>query len=64
VFDICLGDTFLLCTDGLYRELDHQQIRDLLAAESVSESASGLVRECLAHGARDNVSVVVSRRGR
>jgi serine/threonine protein phosphatase PrpC len=64
VFDICLGDTFLLCTDGLYRELDHQQIRDLLAADSVSESAIGLVRECLAHGARDNVSVVVSRRER
>jgi protein phosphatase len=64
VFDICLGDTFLLCTDGLYRELDHQQIRDLLDAESVSESAVGLVQECLAHGARDNVSVVVSRRER
>lgn len=64
VFDICLGDTFLLCTDGLYRELKHQQIRDLLAAENVRDSASGLLAECLAHGARDNVSVVVSRRER
>jgi serine/threonine protein phosphatase PrpC len=64
VFDICLGDTFLLCTDGLYRELKHQQIRDLLAAESVRDSAAGLLAECLAHGARDNVSLVVSRRER
>ncbi len=44
VFDICLGDTFLLCTDGLYRELKHQQIRDLLAAESVRECAVRLAR--------------------
>jgi serine/threonine protein phosphatase PrpC len=64
VFDICLGDTFLLCTDGLYRELNHQQIRDLLDDDSVSESAARLVAECLASGARDNVSVVVSRRER
>jgi protein phosphatase len=64
VFDICLGDTFLLCTDGLYRELKHQQIRDLLAADSVRDCAAKLVSECLARGARDNVSVVVSRRER
>jgi protein phosphatase len=65
VFDICLGDTFLLCTDGLYRELKHQQIRDLLAAQvNVRECAAQLVAQCLAHGARDNVSVVVSRRER
>jgi serine/threonine protein phosphatase PrpC len=49
----------------LYRELKHQQIRDLLAAQtSVNECAAQLVAECLAHGARDNVSVVVSRRER
>ncbi len=64
VFDICLGDTFLLCTDGLYRELKHQQIRDLLDEDSVDASAARLVAECLAIGARDNVSVVVSRRER
>jgi serine/threonine protein phosphatase PrpC len=64
VFDICLGDTFLLCTDGLYRELTHRQIRDLLAEENVRECAASLVAQCLANGARDNVSVVVSRRER
>ena len=64
VFDICLGDTFLLCTDGLYRELKHHQIRDLLATENVRDCAAQLLDQCLAHGARDNVSVVVSRRGR
>ena len=64
VFDICLGDTFLLCTDGLYRELAHQDIGELLATENVRESASMLVAECLVRGARDNVSVVISRRER
>ena len=64
VFDICLGDTFLLCTDGLYRELKHHQIRDLLSAETVRDCAAQLLDQCLARGARDNVSVVVSRRER
>jgi protein phosphatase len=64
VFDICLGDTFLLCSDGLYRELNHQQISDLLGSDSVQESATQLLAQCLARGARDNVSVVISRRER
>ncbi len=64
VFDICLGDTFLLCTDGLYRELAHRDIRDLMAIPNVRECAAKLVAECLVRGARDNVSVVISRRER
>jgi protein phosphatase len=62
VFDIRLGDTFLLCSDGLYRELDHEKICDLLGADDVRHCAAQLMAETLARGARDNISVVVSRR--
>jgi protein phosphatase len=62
VFDVRPGDTFLLCSDGLYRELDHHEIRQLLAADDVRQCAAQLMAECLARGARDNISVVVSRR--
>ena len=62
VFDIRCGDTFLLCSDGLYRELEHHEIRDLLGADDVEQCATQLMAECLARGARDNISVVVSRR--
>jgi protein phosphatase len=62
VFDIRRGDTFLLCSDGLYRELDHSEIGELLGAEDVEQCAARLMAQCLARGARDNISVVVSRR--
>jgi serine/threonine protein phosphatase PrpC len=61
VFDVCLGDTFLLCSDGLHRELAHDRIGEVLGLDDVGECASLLVAECLERGARDNVSVVVSR---
>jgi serine/threonine protein phosphatase PrpC len=62
VFDVRPGDTFLLCSDGLYRELEHREIGDLLSASDVAQAASHLMAESLARGARDNISVVVSRR--
>jgi len=61
LFDISEGDTFLLCSDGLYRELSEQQIVRQLQAKRVRKAADGLVRDCLAGPAKDNVSVVVSR---
>jgi len=62
VFDVRAGDTFLLCSDGLYRELEHHEIGDLLDAEDARQAASRLMATSLARAARDNISVVVSRR--
>jgi protein phosphatase len=61
VFDVRAGDTFLLCSDGLYRELEHREIGDLLGAEDVEMCVAQLMAESLARDARDNISVVVSR---
>jgi serine/threonine protein phosphatase PrpC len=62
VFDIRAGDTFLLCSDGLYRELEHREIGEALGAEDVKACVAQLMTESLARDARDNISVVVSRR--
>ncbi|SEL54589.1 protein phosphatase [Roseivivax marinus] len=58
------GDTFLLCSDGLTEHLEDHEIANLLG-EALPPQAicDALVRETLARGARDNVTVVVMRCG-
>jgi serine/threonine protein phosphatase PrpC len=54
-----LGDRYLLCSDGLTRELTDAQITDLMGGEDVQQCAKALIDATLQAGARDNVSVVV-----
>ncbi|MEJ2130234.1 MAG: protein phosphatase 2C domain-containing protein [Gammaproteobacteria bacterium] len=61
VFEVEPDDTYLLCSDGLYRELDNKEILARLADESVERSVDGLLDCALERGARDNVSIIVSR---
>jgi protein phosphatase len=61
VFDVELRDTYLLCSDGLYRELDRAELVDELRADGLDEIAHGLLQRCLAGAARDNVSLVIAR---
>jgi len=61
VFDVRPGDTFLLCSDGLYRELTDVEMGCLLRSESAAASVDELIEASLARGARDNVSAVVAR---
>jgi serine/threonine protein phosphatase PrpC len=61
VFDLQGGDTFLLCSDGLYREVDAEEIGDLMGRESLAQGVTELIDLSLLRGARDNVSVVLSR---
>jgi len=55
------GDTFLLCTDGLYRDLDEKEITNLLVREDPETIGNELVELALTKQARDNITVVVSR---
>lgn len=56
----CDGDRLLLCSDGLFDELDEERIRELLAeGESPEVTARRLAAEADAAGGRDNISVVV-----
>ncbi len=59
------GDTFLLCSDGLTRELTDDQIAGVLAeSQAANEAAARLVRLANDAGGEDNVTVVVIRNAR
>ena len=56
------GDTFLLCSDGLTRELSDEQIAGtLLESATANEAAARLVRLANDAGGEDNVTVIVIR---
>ena len=54
-----LGDRYLLCSDGLTRELTDAQIAELMGVEDLQQSAKALIDATLQAGARDNVTVVI-----
>ena len=54
-----VGDTFLICSDGLTRTVGDAELAALLAGGRPAAAAEELVRLCLERGAPDNVSVVV-----
>lgn len=58
VFDLEPGDRFLLCSDGLYRELAQSEVEARLEGD-LEEVAEQLLRTCLNGVAQDNVSLVV-----
>jgi serine/threonine protein phosphatase PrpC len=53
------GDRFLLCSDGLTREMSDSRIEALLQEGDAGSCAQSLLQEALAAGAHDNVSVLV-----
>jgi serine/threonine protein phosphatase PrpC len=54
------GDTYLLCSDGLNKELSDQQIAAILQANNVETAAQILLREALDNYGRDNITVVLA----
>lgn len=59
-FSIRSGDSFLICSDGLYNEVDEVQIASILANGDCSLSAERLLELTLQSPARDNFSFVVA----
>ncbi len=54
------GERFLLCTDGLTNELEPAEIASVVGAGTDPQDiADSLVSRAVAHGGRDNVTVVV-----
>ena len=54
------GDRYLLCSDGLPREVSDDRIaRVLRSLADPQEAAKALVEEAKAHGGNDNITVVV-----
>ncbi len=60
--DLCQGDIFLLCTDGLNKMLSDETIEQILAAaDSCQAGVKQLVDLALDGGATDNVTVAMVR---
>ena len=60
--EIAIGDTLLLCTDGLTREVADEQIRATLESAPTAQSAAeALVTAANDAGGADNITVVVAR---
>ncbi|MCG8317135.1 MAG: protein phosphatase 2C domain-containing protein [Pseudomonadales bacterium] len=60
--DVCelrKGDVYLLCSDGLYGALSHDEILNRLRHSKIHDCANDLIQDSLHNGARDNVTVVV-----
>jgi len=54
------GDRYLLCSDGLFNEVDEGRIASVLRRlAEPDEAAAELVRLANEHGGRDNISVVI-----
>lgn len=53
------GDRYLICSDGLYRELSAEQMAALLAEGDVQHCTQLLLEAALAAGGHDNVTLIV-----
>jgi protein phosphatase len=60
ILDRAPGDRFLLCSDGLLRDLSLTAVEEIMAGDaSAQDKCNRLIEQSLAAGARDNVSVIV-----
>jgi type VI secretion system protein ImpM len=60
-FEAERDDLYLLCSDGLVKEVSDQDIEEILEREKSQESAPQLIELALQRGARDNVTVIVAQ---
>jgi type VI secretion system protein ImpM len=59
MIDVLEKDVFLLCSDGLDKEMSFKGIEHIMQTEAHQDIASTLINETLARGAKDNVTVIV-----
>jgi serine/threonine protein phosphatase PrpC len=58
IFELRARDRFVLCSDGLDKEVSDEEIARLAERESIDSLSDALVELALSRGARDNVTVV------
>jgi serine/threonine protein phosphatase PrpC len=62
VFDLAPEDHFLLCSDGLYRELTPEQLAAIMLEPRLDRAAEVMLDRALEGAAGDNISLVLVRR--
>ena len=59
ITEVEASDRFLVCTDGLYRELPHEKIQSMLGVAFSELTLADLIDEALRRGGRDNITGIV-----
>lgn len=60
-FELEDDDTFLLCSDGLNKEVSDDEISDIMNSENCIDITKNLLDLTLKRGARDNVTVIATK---
>lgn len=58
-FNVQVGDTFLLCSDGLYNAVDESEIELHMKSLDTDDAVKQMIVSALENGAPDNVSIVL-----
>ena len=58
-FNVQLGDTYLLCSDGLYNAVIESDILHYMKEQDTDEAVKELIVKALENGAPDNVSIII-----
>ncbi len=61
VFNTQIGDTFLLCSDGLHNAISEDEMIARLSKMDIQEAAHSMLSLALENQANDNVSLIVAR---
>ena len=61
MFELQAGDVLMICSDGLYKEVEYKEIGEIMADAANQDPARALVDLALSRRARDNTTVVVVR---
>ena len=62
--EIRLGDIFLLCSDGLNKEVADSEIEDVLRRMSYQQAGNHLMDLALKRGGRDNITIILVQASR
>ncbi len=57
--EVCHGDIFLLCSDGLNKEIADSEIEDVLRGMPYQQAMNHLMELALQRGARDNTTLIL-----
>jgi len=55
------GDNFIICSDGLTRHVEDNEIRDHVSTKLPQQACDDLIALALERGGLDNVTVVITR---
>ena len=54
-----LGDRYLICSDGLHKELSSQQLQQALSQPPARQALDNLVEGALGNGGHDNITALI-----